>query len=147
MQILAYAFVAFVGLLNSIHSGTNATLMRTLARPWWCTLFVCAISGAAAGAGLLLSREPFPTSTGFSQTPWWAWLGTVIAVVPIIATILFAGKLGAASYNGIVVTATLVSAILLDHFGIVGFERHPATLWRVVGGALMIGGLVLVCIF
>lgn len=147
MQILAYAFVAFVGLLNAIHSGTNATLMRNLARPWWCTLFVCAISGAAAGVGLLLSRESFPAANGFSQTPWWAWLGTVIAVVPIVATILFAGKLGAASYNGIVVTATLVSAILLDHFGIVGFERHPATLWRIVGGALMIGGLVLVCIF
>ncbi len=147
MQILAYAFVAFVGLLNAVHSGTNATLMRALARPWWCTLFVCAISGSAAGLGLLLSREPFPTSSGFAQTPWWAWLGTVIAVVPIIATILFAGRLGAASFNGIVVTATLVSAILLDHFGIVGFERHPATLWRIVGGALMIGGLTLVCIF
>ncbi len=71
----------------------------------------------------------------------------MIAVVPIVATVLFAGRLGAASYNGIVVTATLVSAILLDHLGIIGFERHPATLWRIVGGALMIGGLALVCIF
>ena len=147
MPILSYAFVAFVGLLNAIHSGTNATLMRALGRPWWCTLFVCVISGFAAAVGLMVSREPFPTAAGFSQTPWWAWLGTVIAVVPIVATVLFAGRLGAASYNGIVVTATLVSAILLDHFGIVGFERHPATLWRIVGGALMIGGLTLVCIF
>ncbi|WP_350223139.1 DMT family transporter [Escherichia coli] len=55
--------------------------------------------------------------------------------------------MGAAPFLGMLVTAGVITSILLDHFGWVGFERHPATLWRIAGGLLMIGGVALVTIF
>ncbi|MBE7210706.1 MAG: DMT family transporter [Gluconacetobacter diazotrophicus] len=145
--ILPILFTVVVGILNAFHSGTNAKLEETLGRPWWITVFVAGISCAAALVLVGVMREPFPAWEGFGRTPWWAWVGTVIAVVPIVATILFAGQLGAATYNGLVVTATLVTAVVLDHFGIVGFRQHPAGLWRIVGSAMMIGGIALVSVF
>jgi len=45
------------------------------------------------------------------------------------------------------VTAGVVTSILLDNFGWVGFERHPASLWRILGGCLMVGGVALVALF
>ena len=32
-------------------------------------------------------------------------------------------------------------------FGWIGFEQHPLTLWRALGGVLMIGGIALVALF
>lgn len=45
------------------------------------------------------------------------------------------------------ITAGVVGSIILDHRGLVGFERHPAGRWRVLGGALMVAGVALVAAF
>jgi bacterial/archaeal transporter family-2 protein len=145
--LLIYGVVVTAGVLNSIHSGTNAQLTRSLTQPWWCAVIVCALSGLAAAAGVLVAREPPPPWSAFVATPWWAWAGTIIAAVPVITTLYFAGQMGAAAYNGVVVTATIVSSIALDHFGIIGFTQHTASVWRILGGLLMIGGLSLICLF
>ena len=55
-------------------------------------------------------------------------------------------RLGAAVFTGITVTAAIITSVVLDHFGWVGFAQHTADPWRILGCALMIGGLVLVCL-
>ena len=147
MNVFLYVIPALAGILNAVHSGTNAQLTKSLQRPWWAALFVCLISGAAVIPGILVAREGFPSVAGLAKTPWWAWLGTVIAAVPVITTLLFAGRLGGAAFNGLVVTATMVTSVVLDHFGLLGFDVHAVNLWRVVGAVLMIAGVSLVCLF
>ena len=44
----------------------------------------------------------------------------------------------------LVTTAATVTPVALDRVGRVGFEQHAAGLGRIIGGALMIGGLILV---
>ena len=146
MSAFLYVVPVLAGILNAIHSGTNAQLTKSLERPWWAALFVCLISGVAIIPGILVARENFPSLDGLTKTPWWAWLGTAIAAVPVITTLLFAGKLGAAAFNGLVVTATIVSSVLLDQFGLLGFDVHVANLGRVAGAALMIFGVSLICL-
>jgi bacterial/archaeal transporter family-2 protein len=46
-----------------------------------------------------------------------------------------------------VVTAAVVVSLALDHFGLVGFEEHRASPWRLLGAALMIAGVGLVAPF
>ena len=60
---------------------------------------------------------------------------------------LFAGQLGAAAYNGIVVTATIICSLLLDRYGLVGFDIHRLSPLRIVGGMLMVAGVTLISIF
>lgn len=147
MSILAYVAVFLTGLLNAVHSGTNAQLTHTWARPWWAGVVVCVISGLVLLVGVGVTRESFPTTASLAATPWWAWLGTAIAAVPIISTLLFAGRLGGGAFNGLVVTGTLVFSILLDHFGLLGFSVHPVNAFRLVGAVLMLAGVGLVCLF
>ena len=147
MQALAYVAVFLTGVLNAIHSGTNATLQHTLERPFWSAVLVCTVSGAIMLAGAAVTREALPSGGSIAATPWWAWAGTAAAAIPVISSLLFARGLGGAAFNGIVVTSTMLASIALDHFGLLGFATHPVNLWRLVGGAFMLGGLALVCLF
>jgi bacterial/archaeal transporter family-2 protein len=62
----------------------------------------------------------------------------------LTATIVLAPLLGAASMIGLIITGQMLAAIALDHFGLVGFPIHPLSLWRVIGGVLLVGGVILV---
>ncbi len=147
MNFIPYVLCLLTGVLNAIHSGTNAQLTQSLERPWWAGVFVCVISGAVLLVAVAFSREGFPSVDKFIATPWWAWLGTAIAAVPIIATLLFAGRLGGAAFNGLVVTGTIVFSLVLDQFGLLGFEVHHVNIERILGACLMLGGLALICVF
>lgn len=66
----------------------------------------------------------------------------------IVATqLLIARQIGAAPFLGMLVTAGVVTSILLDHFGLVGFKPHEANAGRLIGGALMVSGVALVARF
>lgn len=52
--------------------------------------------------------------------------------------------MGAASFTGLTVTASVVFSVLLDHYGLIGFEQHAAGWGRIVGAALMCAGVLLV---
>ena len=62
----------------------------------------------------------------------------------MLATIFIAEKLGAGVFIGLTVTAAIVTSVAMDHFGLVGFKQHAASWPRLLGAALMIGGLTLV---
>lgn len=77
----------------------------------------------------------------------WAWLGGLCGGVYVLAVIFIADKVGAAVFTGLAVTAAIVTSVLLDHFGLVGFQVHAAGIGRIVGAVLMVAGLSLVCAF
>jgi transporter family-2 protein len=56
-------------------------------------------------------------------------------------------QIGADPFLGLFITACVVTSILLDHFGGVGFEQHLAGIWRVIGAIVMIGRVALIDIF
>ncbi len=55
-----------------------------------------------------------------------------------------AQTLGAASFTGLTVTASVVFSVLLDHYDLLGFEQHAAGWGRIIGAALMCTGVLLV---
>lgn len=55
--------------------------------------------------------------------------------------------IGAATFLGIIVTVGVLASLVFDHFGWIGFQVHPASLWRVAGAVLMVVGVGLVAVF
>lgn len=88
-----------------------------------------------------------PTVAGFRETPWYSYIGGFLGAYYVIIVILFAQQLGNGTLTGIAVTAQLVTAILLDGFGWVGFAKRQVLWPRIVGGVLMVIGVVLVSVF
>jgi transporter family-2 protein len=52
-------------------------------------------------------------------------------------------RLGAASLLSLVVAGQMLASSVIDHFGLLGIARHPATPSRVVGALLLVAGVVL----
>jgi transporter family-2 protein len=96
--------------------------------------------------GLLwgVTHGPFPDAGGLAGAPAWHWLGGLLGAVYITGAVVLAPRLGAATLIAAVVAGQMLSSVVLDHFGWVGFERHPATPLRLLGAALVIAGVRLI---
>lgn len=147
LSVLFALIAALAGMLNTLQSGANTTLSRTLEQPIAAALVVSAVNvvvylavGAVVGLG-------WPGGQRIAAAPWWAWCGGLMGAVYVLAVIYLAQRLGAAVFIGISVTAAIITSTAMDHFGWVGFQQHAAGLWRVIGCLLMIGGLALVSMF
>ena len=135
------------GVLNTVQSGSNATLAKTLGQPILAALIVTVVNGV-----VYLLIAPFvglhlPKGDAFAAVPWWAWCGGAFGGVYVLSSIFFAQKLGGGIFIGLTVTAGVVTSVVMDHYGLTGFKQHTASWPRIAGAALMVGGLALVSLF
>ncbi len=135
------------GLANPFQSGTNAELNKQLGRPFWAGVVVY----GTGLLGLLLMqvflREALPAAGRAGSVPWWAWAGGLISIASTMAGLTLAQRLGSGTFTGISVTAALVSSVVLDQMGWIGFRQHTASPGRLLGCALMVAGVWMVSRF
>lgn len=74
---------------------------------------------------------------------WRAPLSGLVGLLAIAAGLLFVDKVGAGPFAGLTITANILMSLAIDHFGM---EVHPLNIWRILAGALMAGGIVLIAI-
>jgi transporter family-2 protein len=134
------------GTSNPLQSGANAELNKHFSQPLWTGLFVYATGLAGILLVQLFIRQPAPVMA-LNSVPWWAWLGGLISLAPTIIGLTVAQKMGSGLFTGASISAALITSILLDHFGLVGFTRHPVSPARLAGCVLMVGGLWLIARF
>jgi transporter family-2 protein len=147
MTALLTAFAILAGILNTVQSGANVTLTKATGQPI-VALFVVAVTGTLTyAAAIPFVGIAWPGAERFAAVPWWAWTGGVLGGIYVLSVVFVAPVVGAAAFTGITVTTGLVTSLVLDHFGWLGFEVHAAGLWRILGGALMVLGVALVCLF
>ncbi len=147
-MLFLYGFALLAGIATAIEPGQNAGLAKSLARPLLAGVVSLVVSVAAISVAMLVTGQyGLPPVDRLAQVPWWAWLGGLMSAGLTMAQLSVSKRIGAATFLGLIVTAGVVTSILLDHFGLVGFKVHEAGLWRILGGALMIGGVALVARF
>ena len=140
-----YVSAAVAGMLNAVQSGANATLNKTLGQPFLAALIVLGVSAAGfLAVGAATGNLAWPEPGRWGRVPWWGWVGGLLGASVLASQLWAAREIGADPFMGIVVTAAVVASLVLDHFGLVGFEEHPAGLRRIVGAGLMVGGVVLI---
>ena len=141
MQALLVAFTVFVGILNPTQAGSNSTLGKAIGP------ILAGLTSMVLGTlsivvlGLCIGGFTWPGTDKVVGAPWWAWVGGIMGAALITAQLFVAEKLGSAVFTGVLVTASLVTSVLLDHFGLVGFKQHTASWIRIGGLALMIAGI------
>jgi transporter family-2 protein len=78
----------------------------------------------------------FPPSTS-----WTLYLGGVFGFIIIATAVLVFPRLGAAYAVALMVCGQCLAAMIIDHYGLMGMEKSPATLQRVIGVVLVVGGV------
>jgi transporter family-2 protein len=133
-----------VGLALPVQAGVNAQLRLSLGHPL-TTAFVSFLVGTVAlGLVVLLARVPLPGSRAMTGVPGWHWIGGLLGAVYIVAAVVLAPRLGAATMIASVVAGQMLASVVLDHFGWIGFPEHPASAGRLLGMLLIVLGVILI---
>lgn len=141
--ILLYLAALGAGISVAVQQVLNGSLRTSLNSPSWAG-FVSYLGGLLTMIVVLLAmREPIPSWKLVTATPWWAWSGGILGGVFILLVILLLPSLGAATLLALVVAGQMTAALLMDHFGAFGLTQHSVSVSRLIGVALIIGGVVL----
>jgi transporter family-2 protein len=159
MQLILY-FVTFVaGLLLTIQVGLNATLGRAVGNLRFAVFmnFLVGLTGlmiffAAGGGGAWPSREglaavpggAWPSREGLAAVPMWAWFGGLLGAFYVTIATLAGPRIGAAALLALTVFGQLIASLLVDQFGWLGFPVQPISATKLVGAALLLGGVGLI---
>lgn len=140
-MLLAIVFVIISGVVGAIIPPCNACLARFLISPSSVPIVVC-VTGLACALLIAL-----PSFSGFKEVygiPWWAWLGGPLGIVVIFATLFSLPKIGAGAASAIGIAATLITSIIIDHYGWMEMTPHPITFPRIVGMVMLLLGSFLI---
>jgi transporter family-2 protein len=92
----------------------------------------------------LALRDPIPSLATAARIPWWAWSGGLFGAIFIGLGILLVPQLGAAAFIAFLIAGQMIASVALDHFGVLGLPDRPIDLSKLLGIALLIGGVVLI---
>jgi transporter family-2 protein len=144
MQVLAFVASFVAGALVTLQIGSNAKLKEALGGPLPAIIASSSLGVALLVVAMLVIQVPWPSQGRLNAAPLSAWLGGIFGAVYAIVTVILARHVGAATLIALLVTGQLLCSVVVDHFGVLGFEIRPATLWRVAGCGLMVGGFFLI---
>src|SRR6201999_2666487 len=142
-----YPVILIAGALQAWGPPMNGALRHALTNPWLASLVSFLPIVALLACLVLCQPRPLPTLAGVSAMPWWAPLGGLVGAFAVIAGLLFVNKVGAGPFAGLLITANILMSLAVDNFGWFGIEQHSLNGWRILGGALMRGGIVLIAMF
>lgn len=143
MYVLLCALAFAAGVVLVVQVGVNATLRGGLGSPVVAAL-VSFLVGSVALAALALVMRGWPARGQLAAVPAWAWAGGVLGAYYVVSTIIVGPRLGAAALLALVILGQLLTSLLVDQFGWLGFPQHPLSLARLAGAALLFAGVLLI---
>jgi len=142
---LHYIILALIaGACAPIQAGINSQLGSITGGPSIAATISFIVGTLGLTTYVLVSGVAWPPVRTFIALPWWMWTGGFLGAILVFISIILAPKLGAATTLGLIVAGQMIASLILDHFGLVGYEQHPINVWRVLGVALLLGGVVLI---
>ena len=143
MQLALVILALVAGVALTVQVGLNAQLRTWTIDPVIATLASFLVGSATLLLYALATRAPLPAASRMATAPWWVWLGGMLGAGYVLATIVLAPRLGPGVLFGAVVAGQMAAAVVVEHFGWLGFQAHPVNAARLAGVALIVGGVVL----
>jgi transporter family-2 protein len=132
------------GSMLPLQAGINSVLRSQLASPYYATLVSVIVSSITIGLACLVLRLPVPDLVAAGQGPWWMWIGGVIGLIYVFMALSLASKMGATSLVAAIIAGQLLASLIMDQFGLVGFQQHSINAGRIVGIILLFAGVVFI---
>jgi bacterial/archaeal transporter family-2 protein len=105
--------------------------------------FSVAVSFLCGVAALVVWERSFSGVRSALHEPAWLWLGGLMSVFIVFAVTVGPPRIGVAATVGIVIAGNLVSAAVIDRYGLFGQDVIPIDRWRLLGLALLAAGAAL----
>src|SRR5687767_14906736 len=122
----------------------NSNLRTALNSAAWSGFMSYAVGVVCMALLALALRDPVPSSSAAARIPWWAWSGGLFGAIFIGLAIFLVPLLGAATFIALLVTGQMLASVAFDHFAWMGLAQRSVDWPRLLGVALLIGGVVLI---
>ena len=138
MKLTFAALAVVAGIAVAFQGATNQGLLKSAGIGPALVVNTVVVLIGAVGLWLVTGAKTtfFPASAS-----WTLYLGGVFGFVIIAAAVLVFPRLGAAYAIALMVCGQCLAAMIIDHYGLMGMEKSPATLPRAIGVALVMGGV------
>ena len=142
MKIHLFAFTLILGVVLAVHLAMNAKVGSAIGNPrvgnavFWCigalTAVIIGLTGWKTGALAPLKEVNFILLTAGA-------LGAML----VFAIVWLIPEIGAGSVMIILLAGQVIGGLVMSHFGWLGSPVEPINWLKILGVALMIGGVVL----
>ncbi|HNP23938.1 MAG TPA: DMT family transporter [Panacibacter sp.] len=132
------------GMMIPFQSAMNAQLGKALQSPYYAALSVFVIAAIGLSLYILANRYVVPSTQQFSGAPTWSYLGGILGGAYILLIVLCAPRLGIGNVTVLVLLGQILSALLIDQFGLLRSPVHVLNIQRIIGVILVIAGVYLV---
>jgi bacterial/archaeal transporter family-2 protein len=140
--IFAILIAVFAGSLLPAQFATNSALANTINS----TTLTGAISysvGSLFLFTLLITQRLNPDWLAARRGPLRAWLGGAVGSAYVVGSVILTKTLGAALATTLVIASQIITAILLDHFGVLGLQQRRINLTRLLAVLLAFAALAI----
>ena len=144
-KLMLLALLALIaGICIPTQAGINSQLSVWTRSPVMAAMISFAVGTLVLIIYIILLRMPLPELATASGHPWWIWIGGALGAFFVATSIYLAPRLGATTMLAWFLVGQFSTALLLDHFGWLGFAQQPVSMTRIIGIALIAAGALLV---
>lgn len=144
MKVLFYLLPVFAGIAITIQSGINSQLRSAIQHPLLAAFISFVVGTVALALLLMFSKDNLPALSQYSSIDWYKYTGGLLGAFVVTVTLISVSQIGAGNMFVLIVAGQLITAVLMDHFGVLGMKANPVNLQKVVGICLLVAGAWLV---
>ena len=144
MNTVLYITALLAGLGLAIQVGLNSTMRQFTGNAAFAAVVSFCVGLASLILFLVVSRGELPSRASLASAPWWAWIGGLCGAFYVAIAPIAGPRLGASTLLALTLVGQIATALVLDHFGWLGFPHNPISLMRVAGAGLLVGGVLLI---
>jgi len=144
MRWMLIGWIFLVGMLLPVQAGVNAELRRHAAHPLQAAGVNMLLGAVVILLIMIFLRVPIPGRAVFVSAPWWAFVGGLIGATMVFSSLFAAPRLGAAVLIAVLVCGQLISSVIIDHTGFVGYPERAVSIPRLAGVFFLISGVLLI---
>ena len=144
MNKAIWILITFIaGAFLPIQAGLNAKLGKAGQSAVHASLTSFIVGTLALSLYVLVTRQAVSWE-GLKAAPTYAWMGGLLGAFYVTVIVLAFPQLGPGLTFGLVVTGQMVFSLLLEHYNILVASPSPISWQKVLGVALIVGGVLLI---
>jgi transporter family-2 protein len=144
MKILFYLLPVFAGIAITLQSGVNSQLRATIHHPLMAAFISFLVGTIALAVLLIFSKDAIPGLSQYAAVNWYNYTGGLLGAFVVTVTLVSVAQIGAGNMFVLIVAGQLVTAVLMDHFGVLGLTPNPVSVQKFLGICLLVAGAWLV---
>jgi bacterial/archaeal transporter family-2 protein len=142
-QALYVAIALLAGIAVPFLAAINASFGQAIGNVWWASMVLCAVALVTILGVSLATGSGVPGPSAFAGASWWHVTAGCFFTVYIVSMTFVAPRIGLGNAIILVVVAQIVTAVAIDHFGLLGAGVTPLDWKRAMGIAFLVAGVTL----